>query len=135
MVNQDTDIVALMDIATLVHDTEYKTKQSFGESDPQRLKTIGIARIRKESQHLRIKKCRSSNRIAKSQRIRDYENNITINILKSFEPFRGGGEYLNQNPLIISGNEETKIILIHYCFHSKVYPEYTLLFLDNLKNS
>jgi hypothetical protein len=37
MVNQDTDIVALMDIATLVHDTEYKTKQSFGESDPQRL--------------------------------------------------------------------------------------------------
>jgi hypothetical protein len=26
-----------MDIATLVHDTEYKTKQSFGESDPQRL--------------------------------------------------------------------------------------------------
>jgi hypothetical protein len=38
MVNQDTDIVALMDIATLVHDTEYKTKQSFGESDPQRLK-------------------------------------------------------------------------------------------------
>jgi hypothetical protein len=39
MVNQDTDIVALMDIATLVHDTEYKTKQSFGESDPQRLIT------------------------------------------------------------------------------------------------
>jgi hypothetical protein len=38
MVNQDTDIVALMDIATLVHDTEYKTKQSFGESDPQRLR-------------------------------------------------------------------------------------------------
>jgi hypothetical protein len=40
MVNQDTDIVALMDIATLVHDTEYKTKQSFGESDPQRLKNF-----------------------------------------------------------------------------------------------
>jgi hypothetical protein len=40
MVNQDTDIVALMDIATLVHDTEYKTKQSFGESDPQRLNSI-----------------------------------------------------------------------------------------------
>jgi hypothetical protein len=32
--------VALMDIATLVHDTEYKTKQSFGESDPQRLKKV-----------------------------------------------------------------------------------------------
>lgn len=38
MINQDTDIVALMDIATLVHNTEYKTKQSFGESNPQRLK-------------------------------------------------------------------------------------------------
>jgi hypothetical protein len=45
MVNQDTDIVALMDIATLVHDTEYKTKQSFGESDPQRL-TQKAARIK-----------------------------------------------------------------------------------------
>jgi hypothetical protein len=32
--------VALMDIATLVHDTEYKTKQSFGESDPQRLNKL-----------------------------------------------------------------------------------------------
>jgi hypothetical protein len=29
--------VALMDITTLVHKTEYKTKQSFGELNPQRL--------------------------------------------------------------------------------------------------
>jgi hypothetical protein len=54
MVNQDTDIVALMDIATLVHDTEYKTKQSFGESDPQRLTLGGIEKVQ-ISLHLLLK--------------------------------------------------------------------------------
>ena len=38
MINQNTDIMVLINIATLVHTTKYKTKQSFGESNRQRLR-------------------------------------------------------------------------------------------------